>query len=336
MKVFVSIPQNSLVMETFITEEVKRYLEERFEVVYSPLDRQLTKEEIAVYAGDADVLLTGWRHCMIEGADLENTSIKLIAHTGGTVGNLLTQDVYDKGVKVISGNNIYAESVAEGVLAYMFTALRKIPDFVNDVRNGGWRRDGQPEDYTEGLFDQTVGLIGLGAITKRVIKLLKPFGISLKLYSGYPISEEYLKENNATQATLEEIFSSCKIVSLHSALTERTRDMIGKEHFDLMQDGAIFINTARGAIIREDEMIEALKEKRFRALLDVYYKEPLALDSPLRKMENVYCIPHKAGPTIDRRPVVTKRLADDIVKFINGETMELEICREYAARMTVG
>ena len=333
MKLFVSIPQNSIVMNSFVTDNVKKYLEERFEVTYSPLDRPLTKEEIVVYAKDADAIMTGWGHCSIDGAALENTSIKLVVHTGGTVGSLVNQEVYDKGVRVLSGNNLYADSVAEGVLAYMLMALRKMPDYVNNIRAGGWYLEGA-QDYTEGLFDQTVGIIGLGAISKRVIKLLKPFGVSLKLYSGYPINEEYLKENNAVQASLEEIFASCKLVSLHSAMTERTIGMIGKEHFDLLQDGAIFINTARGPIIREDEMIEALKEKRFRAVLDVFCEEPLDVESELRKLENVYCIPHKGGPTRDRRPFITMRLADNMVKFMNGEELELEIGGEYASRMT--
>lgn len=333
MKLFVSIPGNAHVMRIFLPEDVKKYLEERFEVVYSPLDRQLEPEEIAEYAGDADAIMTGWGHPMITGEALVNTAIKLVVHTGGSVGSLVNQTVYDKGVRVLSGNNMYADSVAEGVLAYMLTALRKIPDYVSNLRNGGWKGG---EDYAEGLLDQTVGIIGMGAISTRVIKLLKPFNVSLKLYSGYPIAPEFLEENNAVQTSLEEIFATCKIVSLHSAMNERTRGMIGKEHFDLLQDGAIFINTARGRIIREEEMIEALKEKRFRAMLDVYYQEPLDQDCELRKLPNVYCMPHMAGPTADRRPVITKRLADNMVKFENGQEMDLEISREYAKRMTVG
>lgn len=333
MKLFVSIPDGTEVMSTFLSRDVKKYLEERFEIVYSSLERQIRTEEIALYAGDADAIMTGWGHPMITGEALENTAIKLIVHTGGTVGSLVDQTVYERGVRVISGNNMYADSVAEGVLAYMFTALRKIPDYVNSVRNGGWRLGA---DYSEGLLDQTVGIVGMGAISKRVIKLLKPFDVSLKLYSGHPIDPVFLEENNAVQASLEEIFSSCKIVSLHSAMNEKTRGMIGKEHFDLLQDGSLFINTARGRIVREEEMIEALKENRFRALLDVYYEEPLALDSELRNLPNVYCMPHMAGPTIDRRPFITKRLADNMVMFEQGKEMNLEISAEYAKRMTVG
>lgn len=334
MKIFVSIPKNSNVLNTFVSNDVKKYMEERFDVSYSPLDRHLMSDEIKTYAKDADVIMTGWGHCLLDGEALKNTSIKLIVHTGGSVGMLVNHETYEKGVRVISGNNLYADSVAEGVLAYMFTALRKIPDYVYAVQTGGWL----PKDIgynTEGLLDQTVGIIGMGAVSKRVIKLLKPFNVKLKLYSGYPIDEAYLSENNACQSSLEEIFSTCKIVSLHSALTNRTRGMIGKELFDLLQDNAIFINTARGAIVNENELIEALKEGRFRALLDVFCEEPLPKDNELRNLENVYCFPHKAGPTMDRRSVITKRLIDNVVSFANDKEMELEITSTYAARMTI-
>ena len=333
MKVFVAIPQNTIPMMKFLPNHVKQYLEERFEVIYLPFDRHPTREEFVQYAEDAEAVVTGWGSIPMDGELMKKTNIKLVVHTGGSVGGYVNDEVYDLGIKVISGNDLYADSVAEGVLAYMLTALRKIPDYVECTRKGGWDI---PELPTEGILDQSVGLIGMGAISKRVVKLLQPFGVSLKLYSGYPIDEKYLNENNAVQASLEEIFSTCKIVSLHSAMNERTRGMIGKEHFDLLKNGAVFLNTARGRIIREEEMIEALKENRFRAILDVYYEEPLAQDSELRKLKNVYCIPHKGGPTADRAPFITKKLIDDMMKFEKGESLKLEITREYAARMTVG
>ena len=99
-------------------------------------------------------------------------------------------------------------------------------------------------------------------------------------------------------------------------------------------NGAVFVNSARGAIIREDEMIEALKENRFTAVLDVYCKEPPELDNPLRSLKNVYCMPHQGGPTIDRKPVVTMRLADDVLRFADGKPLQFEISSEFAKRMT--
>lgn len=332
MKVFVSVPQNSRVMERFFTPEVKSYLEERFEVIYSPLNRLIKAEEIALYAQNAEVIMTGWSHPMMDAKALENTAIKLIAHTGGSVADYVSDEVYAKGIRVISGNEMYAESVAEGAFAYMLAGLRRLPEYMGQVKNGGWTLPGP--DLSQGILDQTVGIIGMGAIAKKLIKMLKPFRVKLKLYSGYPIDEAFLKENNAVQASLEEIFSTCRVISIHSALNERTKGLIGKEHFDLLQDGAIFVNTARGAIIREDEMIEALKENRFRAVLDVFCQEPLAQDSLLRTMENVYCMPHMGGPTADRCPNIALRLVDDIQRFANDEALQYEITRDYAKRMT--
>ena len=330
MKIFVSVPTVSIVRSTFFSPEVQSYLEKCGQVTYSPLDRHLRPEEFAQYAGDADVLMTGWGHPMIDANLLKGTSIKLIAHTGGSVADYVSSEVYDMGIRVISGNELYAESVAEGALAYMLLALRRMPDYVQEVRSGGW----ELPCGTEGLLDQTVGIVGMGTISRKLIRLLNLFRVKLKLYSSHPIDRQYLDEIGAVQASIEEIFSTCKIVSLHSALNDQTRGMIGKEHFDLLQDGAVFVNTARGAIVRENELIEALKENRFRAVLDVYEKEPLAADSLLRALPNVYCIPHKGGPTIDRRPFITKRLADDILRFANAQPLQHEITPNRAKRMT--
>ena len=332
MKLFVAIPRTANAWKQFMTENARAYLEERFEVSYFPLERQLKPEEFAQYAADADVVMTGWGHPMIDAAMLEGTRIKLIAHTGGSVADYVAQDVYEKGIKVISGNDLYAESVAEGALGYMLMGLRKMVDYIEDTRAGCWHSERCGP--SEGLLGQTVGLVGMGAITKKLIPMLRPFGVRLKLYSGYPIDAAYLAENKAVQAPLEEIFSTCKVVSIHSALNDRTKGLIGREHFDLLQDGAVFVNTARGAIVREDEMIEALKENRFMAVLDVYCKEPLEPDSPLRQLKNVYCMPHQGGPTIDRKPVVTMRLADDVLRFAEGKPLQHEISSEYAKRMT--
>ena len=332
IKVFVSVPTNDRVMKCFFCDDVKPYLEEKFDVTYSPFDRQLEPEELKEYAKDADVIMTGWDHISMEAEYLKDTNVKLIAHTGGSVGDVARASLWEAGYKVLSGNEMFAESVAEGALAYILMALRRMPHYVEDMKDGGWR---SPHLIaTDGLLDQTVGLVGMGTISKYLMKFLKPFHTKLKLYSSHLIDEELLKEYNATQASMEEIFATCKVVSLHSALNDKTRGMIGKEQFDLLQEDAIFINSARAAIVREEDLMAALAENRFRAVLDVYYQEPLPVDSPLRTMDNVYLLPHMAGPTGDRRPYITKNLADDIERFFNGEPLQYEITAKFAQRMT--
>jgi phosphoglycerate dehydrogenase-like enzyme len=212
------------------------------------------------------------------------------------------------------------------------SALRRIPDDVHGMRGGMvWKNNASYG--TAGILDRDIGIVGFGMISRYLIEMLKPFRAKIKIYSGYPIDKAYLEECGAEQVSLEEAFS-CSVVSLHSALSDRTRGMVGRELLNLIPEGGVFINTSRGAIVRENELIEVLKERNIFALLDVFEVEPPSLTSPLRSLPNVYPIPHRAGPTNDRRPYIGKKVAEDIIRFKNGENMLCEISSEYAKRMT--
>ena len=331
-KVLVTIPEND-VRNTFLPKDVREKLEAHFDVAYNDTGRQYTKDELRELTKDYDAVLTGWGSAMLDTSVLDsNDHLKLIVHTGGTVGNLVDSYVYDNGITVFSGNKLYAESVAEGTIAYMLLGQRRLPHYLNEVREGRWRTEA---DVWEGLLDKTVGIVGLGTISTILIRMLQIFRVKIKLFSFFDIPEEMFTRYNVQRASLEEIFSTCDIVSVHSALNAQNRGLIQKKHFELLKENALFLNTARGDVINEDALIEELKTGRFRAVLDVYHKEPLPADSPLRTLPNVYAIPHMAGPTLDRRPYITSALIGEMVRFFNGETnSELEITRELAARMT--
>jgi len=331
-KLLVTIPDNA-VKDTFLPASVRARLERLFAVDYNETGRQYEKEELKTLLLGYDAVLTGWGTRMLDKEVLsENMRLRLIAHTGGSVGNLVDGYAYEKGITVLSGNRLYAESVAEGTIAYMLTALRRIPDYMNRVKNGLWRTEA---DEWEGLLDKTVGIIGLGSISTILIEMLRVFRVKIKVYPGYEISEETLKKLGVRKASLDEIFGSCDIVSVHAALNDETRGMIGKTHFERLKDNALFINTARGDILDEKALTEELQKNRFRAVLDVYHEEPLPENSPLRTLSNVYAVPHMGGPTSDRRPFITEALIDEMRRFFDGETgLELKITKEQAARMT--
>ena len=330
MKIFVAMPEG-VTRDSFITEECKRRLAMLGDVEYNTTTEQLTGEEIKEKLVGADVVITGWGSPMLDEAVLkDNDTLKIIAHTGGTVTSVVDDYAYDKGIKVISGNDVYAESVAESIVAYSLLGLRKIPKYMKAVEENGWRDCVSDWD---GLLDQTVGFVSFGMIPKHLVRLLKPFRVKIKVYSSH-ISDEELEEYGMERATLEEVFSSCKVISVHSALTEKTYHMIGKELFELIPDGAVFVNTSRGAVLDEAALIEELKKERFTAVLDVYEQEPMPIDYPLRKMSNVYALPHMGGPTYDRREFVTFALIDDIVNFNNGKRLRMEITSGYHKHMT--
>lgn len=332
MKLHVTIPAGT-VRDEFLTNVTMALLDENFEVSKNELGRNYTSEEMLDAVKDAEVVITGWGTPSFIGApDEKIKSLKLIAHTAGSVAALVDESIYQRGVRVVSGNELFAESVAEGTIAYMLSMLRKIPDDINGMRDGVlWKHESGI--VTRGIIGRDIGIVGFGMITRHLLKMLKPFHPKIKIFSRYPIDEEFLKEYGATSASIEEVFSS-SVVTLHSSLTPSSVGMVGKKLLSLMPKGAVFINTARGAIVNEKELIEVLAEGSIYAVLDVFEKEPLDMNSPLRKMPNVYVLPHMAGPTHDRRCHIGLAVAEDAVRFANGEPLRYELSGEYAKRMT--
>ena len=334
MKLLVTMP-DGYVKEKFLCENTRKLLEEKFEVIYNDLGRAYTKEELEELIDKVNIIITGWGTPTLIGSEAlkANTSLKMIAHTAGSVGDLLDDTVYEKGIAVVSGNRFFAQSVAEGTIAYIMSVLRNIPDEVYGMKKeGAWKKNGVLE--SRGILGREIGIIGYGMISRHLMRMLKPFGVKIKIFSQFPMDMDFLDDVNAEPASVEEIFSTCSIVSLHSSLNEKTIGMIKKEHFEMMQEDAVFINTARGAIVNQEEMIDVLSHKNIRAFLDVYAVEPLEADSPLRKMNNVYLMPHKAGPTTDMLTFIGGEVAKDVIRFADNKPLKCEIDRAYAARMT--
>lgn len=330
MKILVTQPAGNT-RDSFITPDCAELLEKLEDVEYNNTGREFTEAELREKLKGKDIALTGWGTAMLGKTVLEgNSRLKMIAHTGGTVNSLVDDYAYTHGIKVISGNDVYAESVAEAVIAYMLLGLRKIPKYMELVRANSWYNY---VDSWEGLLDRTVGFISFGMIPKHLVKMLKPFRVKIKVYSSH-ISDEELKEYGMERATPEEVFSTCDVISIHSALNEKTRHMINQELLGKIQDGAVLINTSRGAVIDEAALVEEMKKNRFTAVLDVYEHEPLPLDHPLRSLPNVYPIPHMGGPTYDRRRFVTLALIEDMNNMISGKPLKMEISSDYFCHMT--
>ena len=330
-KILVTIPKG-IVRDTFIPPETAAHLAELGEVSWNETDRQFTPQELGDRLSGVEVLGTGWGTASLTEEVLAKAdTLKIVAHTGGTVAGLTPFSVFEQGIRVLSGNDIYAESVAESVIAYALTALRDIPKFQEQLLRDGWSAPGW---YNEGLLDQPVGLIGFGAVARHTVKMLAPFHTPIKVWADFLTPADEARWG-IQKATAEEVFTTCKVISLHTSLTPETFHSINRRLLEMIPDGAVFINTARGKIIDEAALTEELKKQRFKAVLDVYEQEPLPMDSGLRGLPNVTLIPHMGGPTIDRRKAVTECLISEIRRIDAGEEPQrLEISREAAARMT--
>lgn len=319
--------------DSFFTPMVIAEIEKYGEIIYNETgNRGLSKEELLRQIKDVDVLLSGWGTARVD-EDILNAAncLKIHAHTGGSVASYVSKEEYERGIIILSGNDLFAQSVAEGCLCYTLTALRRTYDYICAIKDGGWR---PKHDFTQGLIGKKVGIVGFGSIASYYIDLLRWFHPELLIYSKY-ITEEDAERLGAKKASLETIFETCDIISLHAALNEENMGMISHDLLKRIKPGALFVNTARAGLIEEEAFYEELKTKRFQAILDVYHAEPLPTDSVLREMDHVILMPHIAGPTFDMREKVVLHLLDDIREIQNNHPYKSGIPYEYAIRMTV-
>lgn len=329
IKILVSIPDGE-VRDSFFSEEQRVRLERLGCVEWNANAEQYGEEELAEKLRGVDICISGWGNTPFHEKTLKYADkLKLIAHIGGSVRPMVGDAAFERGIRVCSGNRVFAESVAEGVLAYMLCSLRRIGEYEARMAAGEW-----PSLIgTRGLLGRSVGLVGYGMIAEYLVKFLKPFGCRIMVSSRH-ISAEELAEAGIEAAAAEEIFRTCDVVSLHSSLTARTKHSIGTDLLNSMKDSALLVNTARGALIDEEALVLVLQERPVWAALDVFETEPLPMDSPLRECERVLLMPHAAGPTADRRYVVTSHVLDDIGRFLNGEPLDCEIDFARAGTMT--
>lgn len=335
MKILVTIPQGAT-FDSFVYPETVERMRKMGNVTLYETTAQITHEELCEKIKGVDIVITGWGSPKIDEEVLEHAdSLKYIAHTGGSVARYVCEEAYKRGIIVMSGNEMYAESVAEGVIAYMLASLRLIPRVSHALSmEGKWQGPNLAENFTKGLLDRTVGIVSYGTISKYLLPLLKPFHTKIKIYSRKSLPQELLNEYNAEQVSLEDLFATCDIISLQTAKNPHTIGMINKKHLSLIKDGALFMNTARGAVVNEEDLLDEIKKDRIFVMLDVYHREPVTADSPLVGHDKVMLMPHMAGPTVDRRDAITNALLTDIENHMANKPTRLEIPWEIARDMT--
>lgn len=319
------------VFDTFFDKENKERLETLGNVVWNETGRQFTAQEMAGEIRGKDVCISGWGTPSFEGAVLAQADkLRLIAHNAGSVRPYVSDAAFEKGIRVCCGNRVFAQSVAEGVIAYALSVLRDIPAFSGELKKGNW-----PESfYNRGILGRHVGIVGFGMIAEYLVQMLQVFDCPISVYSNH-ISRETLEKYGMKKRSLAEVFETCDIVSLHCGMTDENYHLVNEGLLSGMKDGALLINTARGAVIDEVALVRVLqKRKNLYAALDVFEQEPLPKDSPLLQCENALLIPHMGGPTIDRRRAVTAAVLTDIENFLQGKPLDCEITGQRAAKMS--
>lgn len=292
------IPPRSHTERVFRPETFQR-LCQRFHVTLNETGRNWKTEEVAERLPGHEVLITGWGSPPLSAECFErNPELGLIAHSAGSVkflfpGDLWQRYVVQRGILVFSARHAIALNVAESTVGYFIAFSRHWLEQVLHVRSGGWRHPGLQRNGRF-LRGSTVGLVGVGAVAREVIRLLEPFEVRLLAYDPY-LSEWEAGRLGVEKVGLEELFERSDFVSLHAPITPETEKMIGRGQLRRLRDGALLLNTARGWLIDHDALYEEARTGRFTVVLDVTSPEPLPPDHPLRQLPNVYITPHVAG-----------------------------------------
>jgi len=279
---------------------VRAELESFAEARYNDGDRQFTEEELLELIRHADAVLTTW------GAPRFTTEVlaaaprlKAIAHAAGTVKPFVDAAAFARGIVVTNSAGVIARYVGEMALLLALACLRDLARYDRGLKEGrGWQVEGAGPVDT--LRERRVGLVGFGATAREFADLLRPFRVELLCYDP-AVDSSVIAAFGGKPASLEEIVTTCKVISLHAASLPSTRHLLNAERLRAIPDGAILVNTARGALIDTEALVAELRTGRFVAALDVFDPdEPLPPDHPLRSLPNVILTPHISGPVQSR------------------------------------
>ena len=333
MKALITAPRD-YVFPTFYTPENIALAESLGEIVWNENPKHFEKDELKEKIKDCDVYVTTWGSQRLDAEILDCApKLKLLTHMCGTVVPFVSDEMWERGIRVISGNDYFAHSVAEGTIAYMLSAVREIPYYIDRLkRDHIWKLE---SDYTRSLLYKTIGIVSYGAIAKYLVKMLQAFEVKILIYDIVDIPKEDLEKYNMTQVSLEEVFANSDIVTVHTPLNEHTFHLVNDRLLSLIRRDAIFINTSRGSVVDQVALTSHLVKGDFRAVLDVYEKEPIDADDPLLTLPNVYTIPHKGGPTADLRKYIVRDLLIESKEFVdNGKPLVNELKKERAMMMS--
>jgi phosphoglycerate dehydrogenase-like enzyme len=276
---------------------------------------------------DLEILISGWGTPPITPALLDALpALRVVFHVGGSVRSLVgSGDLFNKGVRLSSTNPELAQSVAEFCFAQIIFAVRRVHDNMRLVRK---LRTYPAIRQSADKFPLVVGLIGYGTIARALRKLLRQVPIQVLAYDPYITSEQSSMED-INLVDLMELFKASDIVSCHLPHIPATEAILQGAHFSVMKKQAVFLNTARGQVVNEAELVEVLNRRPdLWAMLDVVADEPISENHPFHDMKNVMLTPHIAGCTGLECHRLGRFAKEEINRWLNDSPLSGEVLQE--------
>lgn len=313
-------------MKVFITQtlenEAIELLETVAEVKQSGVDRPLTREEFLDGIKDADAVIHVWHTENMDKEALDSApNLKIVARRGVGHDNIDVAEAQSRGIYA-TVTPVHTHTIADLTFGLIINAARKIHLADAFVRSGQWTEAGiwvAKKFMGYDVHHKTLGVIGFGNIGKHVAKRGKGFDMDV-LYYDVNRQPESEKELGVTYAPLDVLLAQSDFVSVNCNLTESTRNLIDAEAIAKMKNTAVLVVTARGGIVDEKALYEALTTGQLGAAgLDVFEPEPIDPNNPLLKLENVVFTPHLGASVYETRVKMAVTAAEDVIKVLQGE-----------------
>lgn len=286
----------------------------------------LSEAQLTRLIAGKDIVITCWGTPTFSDVVLAAADrLKLIAHSAGTIKRLLPPPVFAAGRRVTHAAAAMAIPVAETTLLLILLCLRRFHKIDRAFKDDGWEAARALTPGIE-LAGTRIGIIGAGHTGREVIKKLNALDAALWLYDPY-VSETDAAAMSLRKVDLETLLRECPVVTLQAPATAETYRMLGAEQFGWMQDGAIFINTARPRLVDQEALLAELQSGRISAALDVFETEPLPNENLFRQLDNVIITPHVASVTHQARHRQGAIITDEVVNFLHNGKLRFEVTR---------
>ena len=245
------------------------------------------------------------------------TNLKIIGRAGAGVDNIDVEAAKSKNIIVMNTPGGNTNATAEHTIGLIFALLRKIPTANETTHKGLWEKKKMKGNELKG---KKIGIVGFGNVGKRVAEISNALGMKVSIYSSYfnSIKDDF---KNYASSDLKNILSNSDIISFHCKPNKDGSSIITKDEFNMMKKNCILVNTARGGLINEADLIQALKNNLIKgAALDVFKKEPLE-ESELFNLENIILTPHIAASTDEAQIVVAEMVANQFCEYFKNNNI---------------
>ena len=277
------------------------------------------EDEIIKECKDADVLLVIYRNMTPRIMDA-CPNLKILVRYGIGYDVIDVEAATQRGIKVVNSPRHCLDEVATHTIAMLLAIERKLIIYNDRVKNGDWRVNGGYEMHR--LSSQTLGFVGFGNIARRAADFAKGFGFEMLAYDPY-LPDEAFREKGVERVTLDELYKRADVISVHTPLAKETYHLIDKDSIAKMKKGVMIVNTSRGAIICENDLLDAVKSGKIRAAaLDVIESEPITQKNhPAFETGNIILSPHAAYNSKEAEAEMLTVLANSCVTILNGGTV---------------